>query len=53
MTTKEYLLDQFTTCYDENGWFVALKNTLNNLSGRMGLGNRTAWIILFGGFWRI
>ncbi len=32
MTTKEFLLDQFTSCYDENGWFVALKNTLNNLS---------------------
>ena len=33
MTTKEFLLDQFTSCYDENGWFVALKNTLNNLIG--------------------
>jgi len=32
MTTKEFLLDQFTSCYDTNGWFVALKNTLNNLT---------------------
>ena len=32
MTTKELLLDQFTTCYDENGWFVALKNTVRNLT---------------------
>ncbi len=32
MNIKEFLLDQFTTCYDENGWFVALKNTLNHLS---------------------
>jgi uncharacterized damage-inducible protein DinB len=30
--TKEILLEQFKTCYDENGWFVALKNALNNLS---------------------
>lgn len=29
---KEVLLQQFTACYDENGWFVALKNTLNDLS---------------------
>jgi uncharacterized damage-inducible protein DinB len=32
MTTKEILLEQFKTCYDENGWFVALKNAVNNLS---------------------
>jgi uncharacterized damage-inducible protein DinB len=32
MTTKEILLEQFTACYDENGWFVALKNALQNLS---------------------
>jgi uncharacterized damage-inducible protein DinB len=32
MTTKELLLEQFTECYDENGWFVALKNALQNLS---------------------
>jgi uncharacterized damage-inducible protein DinB len=34
MTTKEILLEQFKTCYDENGWFVALKNALQNLSAR-------------------
>ncbi len=32
MTAKEILLEQFTVCYDENGWFVALKNALNNLT---------------------
>ncbi|HEY0462028.1 MAG TPA: DinB family protein [Pyrinomonadaceae bacterium] len=32
MTTKEILLKQFTAAYDENGWFVALKNALNNLT---------------------
>jgi len=25
MKTKEILVEQFTACYDENGWFVALK----------------------------
>ena len=29
MATKEILLEQFTACYDENGWFVALKNAVN------------------------
>ena len=32
MTTKEILLEQFTACYDENGWFVALKNAVKNLT---------------------
>ncbi len=32
MTTKEILLEQFTACYDENGWLVALKNALQNLT---------------------
>jgi uncharacterized damage-inducible protein DinB len=32
MNTKEFLLEQFTVCYDENGWFVALKNALRNLT---------------------
>jgi uncharacterized damage-inducible protein DinB len=32
MTTKEIFLEQFTACYDENGWFVALKNALENLT---------------------
>lgn len=32
MTRKEILLRQFTLAYDENGWFVALKNALRNLT---------------------
>lgn len=32
MTTKEILIEQFNACYDENGWFVALKNGLKKLS---------------------
>ncbi|MEP7037083.1 MAG: DinB family protein, partial [Acidobacteriota bacterium] len=32
MTIKEILLEQFTACYDENNWFVALKNALANLT---------------------
>ncbi len=32
MTTKEILLGQFTACYDENNWFVALKNALADLT---------------------
>ena len=32
MTPKEILLEQFTVSYDENGWFVALKNALRNLT---------------------
>jgi uncharacterized damage-inducible protein DinB len=36
MTTKEILLKQFTAAYDENGWFVALKNALNNLTAEQG-----------------
>jgi uncharacterized damage-inducible protein DinB len=34
MTTKEILLEQFTACYDENGWFVALKNAVKNVSAQ-------------------
>ena len=34
MTAKEILLKQFTACYDQNGWFVALKNALNNLTAQ-------------------
>jgi len=34
MTIKEVLLEQFTVCFDENGWFVALKNALKNLSAQ-------------------
>ncbi|CAN5398056.1 DinB family protein [soil metagenome] len=29
---KEILLEQFTVTFDENGWFVALKNALDGLS---------------------
>lgn len=32
MTTKELLLEQFNISYDENGWFVALKNAIAGLS---------------------
>ena len=32
MTMKEILLKQFAAAYDKNGWFVALKNALNNLT---------------------
>lgn len=32
MTAKQILLEQFTACYDENGWFVALENALDGLS---------------------
>ncbi|MEO6590234.1 MAG: DinB family protein [Pyrinomonadaceae bacterium] len=32
MTTKEFLIDQFTSNYDTDGWFVALKNTFKGLS---------------------
>ncbi len=37
MTTKEMLLEQFTACYDENGWFVALKNAVNNLTAEQAI----------------
>jgi len=37
MTTKEILLEQFTACYDENGWFVALKNAVNNLTAEQAI----------------
>lgn len=31
-TMKPLLLEQFTVCYNENGWFVALENALEGLS---------------------
>jgi uncharacterized damage-inducible protein DinB len=40
MTAKEILLEQFTACYDENGWFVALRNALANLTAE-----QAAWKI--------
>jgi uncharacterized damage-inducible protein DinB len=38
MTTKEILLAQFTAAYDENGWFVALKNAIEGLNA-----SQAAW----------
>lgn len=37
MTTKELLLEQFTACYDENGWFVALKNAVENVTAEQAI----------------
>lgn len=37
MTGKEILLEQFTACYDENGWFVALKNAVKNLTAEQAI----------------
>ncbi|MEP6900427.1 MAG: DinB family protein [Actinomycetota bacterium] len=37
MATKEILLEQFTACYDENGWFVALKNAVKNLTAEQAI----------------
>jgi uncharacterized damage-inducible protein DinB len=51
MTTKEILLEQFTACYDENGWFVALKNALRNVTAEQAIWkpekvNNSIWEIL-------
>jgi uncharacterized damage-inducible protein DinB len=32
MNFRENLLAQFTVCFDENGWFVALKNALDGVT---------------------
>ena len=32
LSVKSILLEQFTACYDENGWFVVLKNAVKNLT---------------------
>ena len=37
MTTKETLLEQFTACFDENGWFVALRNAVKNLTAEQAI----------------
>ncbi|MDQ3750193.1 MAG: DinB family protein [Acidobacteriota bacterium] len=37
MKTKEILLEQFTACYNENGWFVALKNAVKNLTAKQAI----------------
>ena len=54
MTPKQILLEQITAIYDQNGWFVALKNALNNLTAQQRLGSlKTQQTIQFGKFWRI
>lgn len=30
--TKAILLEQFTTCYDRNGWFVAIRNAVDGVT---------------------
>ena len=30
--TKEELIDQFSTCYDQNGWFVAVRNAIDGVN---------------------
>jgi len=30
--TKELLIKQFSRCYDDNGWFVALRNSVEGLT---------------------
>jgi uncharacterized damage-inducible protein DinB len=30
--TKELLINQFSRCYDENGWFVAVRNAIEGLT---------------------
>ena len=52
MNTKELLLKQFTLCYDKNGWFVATKNALENLSAEQAIwkpenSDNSIWEILF------
>jgi len=45
------LLEQFTACYDENSWFVALKNAVKNLTVEQAIWktenlNNSIWEIL-------
>jgi len=37
MKTKEVLLEQFTACFDQNDWFVALKNTLTHVTAKQAI----------------
>ena len=30
--SKEILVEQFSACYDQNGWFVAIKNALSDVT---------------------
>ena len=32
MSTKSVLLGQFAACFDKNGWFVATKNAIANVT---------------------
>lgn len=32
MSVKNILLEQFSTCFDENGWFVAVRNAIDGLN---------------------
>jgi uncharacterized damage-inducible protein DinB len=32
MNSKDLLLDQLATCYDRNGWFVAVKNAVEGVT---------------------
>lgn len=32
MNPKKTLLEQFDSCYDQNGWFVALKNAIHGIT---------------------
>ncbi len=36
-SVKSILIEQFTACYDENGWFVALKNAVKNLTAEQAI----------------
>jgi len=37
MNTKELLLKQFDVCFETNGWFVALKNTIAGVTAEQAL----------------
>lgn len=34
---KETLVQQFSTCYDENGWFVAVRNALEGVTAKQAI----------------
>ena len=34
MKLKDALLEQFSSCYDQNGWFVALKNAIHGITAK-------------------
>jgi uncharacterized damage-inducible protein DinB len=37
LSAKTILIEQFTACYDENGWFVAVKNAVKNLTAEQAI----------------